>query len=139
MIEVENEIVIELLNQGMIIDVSPGGIIFGNRHHEGGIKMLQLIENTVYLVGEMEGGEFLVNCLAREKYLARLKEIISYKGAEEGISCEEVTHVRHYIVPSGHYVYVGRYSGAIISRAGTRKFLDELIEINESTADIFVP
>lgn len=123
----------------MIVDVSPGGIVFGNRHFEGGIKMLQLIGNDIYQVGEMEGGEFHINCLAREKNLKRIEEMIKYKGDDEGLRPENVTGIRHYVVPSGHFVYVGKYSGAIISRAGTQRFLDELVEMNEATAGIFVP
>ena len=139
MVPVSKEEVLELLDKGMIVDASPGGIVFGNRHSEGGIVILQLIGNTIFKVAEMEGGEFLVNCLAREKNLKRLEEIISYHGDDNGLTPDEVRGLRHYIVPSGHFVYVGRYSGSIISRAGTRRFLDELVEMNEATAGIFLP
>lgn len=139
MILVENDIVVEWLDRGMIVDVCPGGIVFGNRHSEGGIRMLQLVGKEIYIVGEMEGGEFLINCLARENNLKRIEEIIKYKGNDEGLSPDNVAGIRHYVVPSGHFVYVGKYSGAIISRAGTQRFLDELVEMNEATAGIFIP
>lgn len=123
----------------MIVDISPGGVVFGNRHSSGGIIMLQLIGNNIYKVGEMEGGEFHVNCLAREKNLVRLGEIIAYRGEDEGLTIDDALQIRHYVIPPGHLAYVGRYSGSIISRAGTRKFLDELIVMNESTAELFLP
>ena len=57
----------------------------------------------------MEGGEFHINCLAREKNLKRIEEMIKYKGDDEGLRPENVTGIRHYVVPSGHFVYVDAF------------------------------
>lgn len=139
MLLVENEILLDLLDKKMIVDISPGGIVFGDLHSEGGIKIFQLIGDSVYLIGEMEGGEYYINCLARERYLQRLTEIIEYKGDDDGLCSENCPDIRHYVVPSGHFVYIGRYFGAIVSRCGTKHFLDELSIINEETASVFSP
>lgn len=137
MVLVENEILLDLLDKKMIVDISPGGVVFGDLHSEGGIKILQLIGDSVYLVGEMEGGEFYINCLASERYFQRLTEIIDYKGDDDGLCAEDCPDIRHYVVASGHFVYIGRYFGAIVSRSGTKRFFEELSRINEETASVF--
>lgn len=117
----------------MIVDAVPGGLILGNRHKDGGIKMLYSNGQDVFCAGEMEGGEFLVNHFAVQENSSRLGEIVKYEGnPEPDITPETYVKCRYYIIPTGHYILI-KFPFAIISRAGTRKFLDELNNINEST------
>lgn len=133
MIPLDKNFVRGLLENGMITDAVPGGLILGNRHRDGGIKMLSFDGVNVYRAGEMEGGEFLINHFAFQDNLSRLKEIIAYKGnSEPEIDPKYYASYRHYTIPSGHYILI-KYPFAVISRAGTRKFLDELNQINESS------
>ena len=122
----------------MIVDASAGGLILGRRHRDGGIPMMQWRNGAIWGIGEIEGGEYLVNCFAREENLDRLAEIVQYKDDDDSdLPTDIIENYRHIIVPSGYWIIVSSASGAIISRSGTRKFLQELDRMNESTVRLF--
>ena len=122
----------------MVTEVVKGGLILGRRHSEGGIKMMQIVNGEVYRIGEMEGGEYLINCFATKNYVGRLEEINNYYcDADSDIPEEEIKNCRHYIIPPGHWIIVSAQPFMIVNRAATKKHLNELDEINESTVYMF--
>ncbi|MBR3302630.1 MAG: hypothetical protein IKI67_00375 [Bacteroidales bacterium] len=121
----------------MIVDASRGGLVLGSRHSDGGIKMILIKDNALHFVGEMEGGEFLINYIAAQKFQDRLFEINSYKGNYSPLEDSPiVTGIRKIVVPKGHLIILGGIQ-PIINRAATSKYLKELQEINESTINLF--
>lgn len=123
-----------MYDNNLIIDASKGGLVIGPRHSEGGIKMILLENDSINFVGEMEGGEFLINTFASQKFHKRLFEINSYKGEYQPIN--ETISVRKIIVPKGGMIILGGPQ-TIIKRSATSKYLNELQEINETTISLF--
>lgn len=132
-LEIEKDILAELVQQNKIVDISKGGLVVGNRHTDGGIKIIQedLSTGRYGIVGEMEGGEFVINSFATSKYLKRIEEINDSINTTDGID-GEVPDIRQYIIPAGHFVIKSAYPQVIINRAATQKYLDELVEMNEN-------
>lgn len=132
------EFVQDLYSRGMITEVIKGGLVLGDRHSEEGIKIMQITGDTVYCVGEMEGGEYIINCFATEEHLDRIIQINDDNSGEvEDIPQDIVRGIRHYHIPSGHWVIKSALNQAIINRSATKKYLEELNEINESTMGMF--
>jgi len=126
---------LELAAQNKIVDISSGGLIVGNRHSSGGIKIIHedLSTGKYGITGEMEGGEFVMNCFATSANTKRLAEINYFYNSIDGID-GEVPGIRQHIIPSGHFVIMSAYQQAVINRAATQKYLAELVEMNEKAA-----
>lgn len=134
-LEIELREVLELAAQNKIVDISSGGLIVGNRHSNGGIKIIHkdLETGKFGITEEMEGGEFVMNCFATDQFSVRLEAINNYYNISEGID-GEVQGIRQHIIPDGHFVIMSAYPQAVINRAATQKYLAELIEMNENAA-----
>lgn len=134
-LEIELREVLELAAQNKIVDISSGGLIVGNRHSNGGIKIIHkdIATGKYGITGELEGGEFVMNCFATSTNMERLDEINNFYNSIDGID-GEVPGIRQHIIPDGHFVIMSKYSQAIINRAATQKYLAELVEINEKAA-----
>jgi len=57
-----------MLQNGSAVDGTQGGLILGPSHDDGGINMLVRKEGKYYLEGEVEGGEYVFNWGATERY-----------------------------------------------------------------------
>lgn len=134
-LEIELREVLELVAQNKIVDISSGGLIVGNRHSNDGIKLIHedIATGKYGIIGEMEGGEFVMNCFATDQFYSRIEEINSYYNTFEGIDVE-IPGIRQHIIPDGHFAIMSACQQAIINRAATQKYLAELVEMNEKAA-----
>lgn len=99
---------------------------------------MQFQGNRIFHICEIEGGEFIVNHFATKAHFARIKEINSYTdGDDEDLAASELVGIPVYSVPSGHWVLLRAPSMSIIRRSATKRHLQELAEINESTIQMF--
>ena len=139
-VELEKEWVAVLYNNGMIEDGLRGGLILGDRHSAptGGIPMFLVDHGRFYGAGKMEGGEYLVNCIATHDNLELLDQINNDRSDDDEDICkEEIESVRHVFVPSGHWLLISAAASRIINRVATKKHLKELDEINKIGQDVF--
>lgn len=133
-IEVTKDDFIELQNEGAeFLDGIHGGYIIGRSHAEGGVKVLTS-DNDAFYTGEyeFEGGEYLVNPWATEKFRNRLEEINQYKGPmievkEKDIKClKKVLSIKHEY----SMILIANFPQFIINKYATSKYLSELDDIN---------
>lgn len=122
-----------------LYDGSVGGLVKGNRHKDGGVKVIRESEepNMYEAVLEMEDGEYLLNAMATEKHLKRLKEINEYKRVEPEISDERISNVSNVIRlrHSMSLIILSNYPQCIINRNATAKYLEELDKMNREALE----
>lgn len=138
-VELTKETVALLYNNGMIVNGVRGGLVLGDRHSDltEGIPMLLIDNGRFYVIGKMEGGEYLVNSIATSKKFDRLEEINNFFQDDDEIASEDIAEVRHINVPSGHFLLVSAAAFRIINRSATKMHLKELDKINEIGQEVF--
>lgn len=138
--ELTKEEVADLYYGEMIVDGVRGGLILGDRHSDptGGIYLMLFDSGKPYCIGQMEGGEYLVNCIATRDNLELLDQINNDRSDDDEDICkEEIESVRHVFVPSGHWLLVSAAASRIINRSATKKHLKKLDEINKTGQEVF--
>ena len=131
---------LEEIGFGVIYD---GGLVIGRKHSEGVIEFLFPIDEDFKSFEwsmTIEGGEFIVNDYATTLYADRIREINSYMGDEEYITVNDID----LLETLDNIIYVGDTDRVIISampvvsiinHSATRKYLYELIEINNKAKE----
>jgi hypothetical protein len=120
----------------IVIDARKGGLIIGASHEDGGIIMLREAycgdRRVLFPVGEMQGGEFLVNPGATEKYNGRLLEINSFN---EYFDAKDIAlpgdyRVSTFKIEKGYAILISNFAQMVINRNATLCYLHELNELN---------
>ncbi|PAM73197.1 hypothetical protein CEK00_04940 [Stenotrophomonas maltophilia] len=118
---------------GWIVDARSGGLVRGRLHEEGHVPMLQHVGplGTFTYMGVMEGGEYILSADATVAHFDRLTEINNDKtpcdtplpAAPPGrvIDASAEPHDKILIIERQY----------IINRNSTRRYLDELVALNE--------
>lgn len=138
-IEVTKEDFAELRQEGAeFLDGIHGGYIMGPSHAEGGVRVLTLDNDTFYTGEyEFEGGEYLVNPWATEKFRIRLEEINQYKGIARLVRDKDIACLRKVLPIKHEYsmILISNFPQFIINKIATSIFLEELDEINSYYGD----
>ena len=138
-VEVTKEDFDELRQEGAeFLDGIHGGYIIGPSHAEGGVKVLTLDNDTFYTGEyEFEGGEYIVNPWATDKFHSRLVEINQYKGSEMLIKREDLVCLRKVLPIKHEYsmILISNFPQFIINKKATSVFLKELDDINSYYGD----
>lgn len=134
---------LEELGYGIIYD---GGLVIGRKHSDGGIDVVFPL-NSEYKLFEwnmnIEGGEFIMNSYATILYKERLQEINSYLDKEEYITEKENDLLEGidgiiYIGNTDRVVVSAMPTITVINHSATRKYLHELIEMNNRAKEEYI-
>lgn len=127
---------------GIVIDVRRGGLVLGRHDKTDDIAMWRATGNGVLqLCGFMQGGEYIVNCVATHEHHDRLMEINAYTEEEyEPLMSIPITDTTRLFNTngtggpghnSGVLVHSGQY---VVNRAASKKYYSELQTINDSAS-----
>lgn len=130
-----------LVEKNLIIDVSPGGLLLGNTHDDGGILVIRHFNIEYYeVVAEFEGWEYILNANATLHCLHKLHYINDeLKGPEkpfseyvipESISILDVRPICQADLATRPMLILGSRDQFIVNRHSTKKYIIELEEIN---------
>ncbi|OAV63499.1 hypothetical protein Barb6XT_03133 [Bacteroidales bacterium Barb6XT] len=114
-------------------DGSIGGLVLGRRHSEGSIYGVRETNGgKMELIMNMEGGEYLMNAMATDKYSDRLNEINQYVSNEPEIQKDRIEKLSCVIDAGNNYGFIqfSNYDQFIVNRNATAKYLEELDEMN---------
>ena len=125
-----------------IIDSTKGGLLVGNSHKNGGIKLIDEIEEWDYkFIAELEGWEYLVNPIASKKELERLiqindefknekSEFTAYTIPKNISVINTISNLPNSVVPNKYLLY-GIDRQFVVNKYSTKKYIVELNEINK--------
>jgi len=125
-----------------IIDGSKGGLILGNTHAEGGIKVIRQYSNEeLYeVIAEFEGWEYILNPFTTSKECEILTKINSeFVGSKEtflefeipeGVDILDTRTAFEKRKDLNKLILLGQYSQFIINKFSTKKHLTLLNELN---------
>jgi hypothetical protein len=130
-----------MVKKNSIIDVTPGGLLLGNAHDDGGISVIRQFNMDYYeVVAEFEGWEYILNANATENCLTDLHRINDeLKGPDKPFS--------EYMIPDAisildarpicppdlairRMLVLGSKDQFIVNRHSTKKYIVELEQIN---------
>ena len=126
-----------------IVDGTFGGLILGNTHSEGGIKVIRQYkkEELYEIIAEFEGWEYIINPLATNKeteYLTKLnsefvdtkEKFIEYE-IPNGIEIIDTKPIFENIKETNKLILLDEWSQFIINKHSTKKYLIELDNLNK--------
>lgn len=74
-----------MVKNNSIIDVSPGGLLLGNAHDDGGILVIRQFNMEYFeVVAEFEGWEYILNANATKNCLADLHRLMQFQNWTQG-------------------------------------------------------
>lgn len=126
-----------------IVDGTLGGLILGNSHSDGGIKVIcQYKKEELYeVIAEFEGWEYILNPLATTKEMEYLKKINSeYMNTKEefieyeipnGIEIIDTKPIFENMKETNKLILLNEWSQFIINKHSTKKYLGELNYLNK--------
>jgi hypothetical protein len=125
----------QMMVDGMIVDGRGGGLVIGRSHSDGNIYMIQEIsEERFSIVGNLEGGEYILNFDAYLSAKERLEEINSFKDEIEHMSSLCVTHksrvLNTHSEPNDKLLWIDMRGQFIINKRATTKYFEEIEGIN---------
>jgi hypothetical protein len=128
----------KLIDLGLVLNGTEGGLVLGNSHLKGGIHLLQQHnENVFKYVGEMEGWEYLTHFKTAAKYRNEFAEInkrtkpIS-KHIKTTFKIPETCKVIDTTEKEIAFILVSNYNQFIINRFATKKHIKEIIELDKN-------
>lgn len=126
-----------------ILDATPGGLILGITHSEGGIKVFSEYknENLYEMIAVFEGWEYILNPKATAENLEYLNKIneefvntkidfIEYN-IPNNIATLDVRPVIPHIKSTSKFMIIGQQPQFIVNKHATKKYLNELNELNK--------
>lgn len=139
---ISQEVLQPLFDVGAIVYGSNGGLLLGNYHSEGGIKVIRKYDENLYeFVAELEGWEYIMCAEATYYDVEYLKKINNeFDGSSTGfveyeipnsITVIDTTPFIENIKETNKIVLFGEFSHFIINKYSTKKYLKELEEINK--------
>lgn len=131
-----------VVSHNLIVDGKRGGIVLGNSHEDGGVKVIGFTnKKRIFISAEIEGFEFFVNCKSSKVHKARLEEInndidtnfdiaSAYVGIEN-IPIIDVRPIDINGVPVSRLIAMECNQHFVVNKFSTAKYLKELIELNK--------
>ena len=122
---------------GLAINGTRGGLVMGNSHIEDGIHFFVRYDDKYLLKGNMEGFEFILNCVAAE-YWAKITPLFHnfqeyvYDDFKEYVPNEEILLIDTRKLENPKYIFFEYGNFEIINRGSTKDFLGTLDELNKS-------
>lgn len=126
-----------------VIDATAGGLILGNDHSDGGIKVFAQYKNeSLYeMIAEFEGWEYILNPTATTNNLEYLKKInkefentkidfIEYE-IPNNIVILDARPVIPFLKTTSKFLLMGQNDQFIVNKHATKKYLNELNELNK--------
>jgi hypothetical protein len=131
-----------MVRNNSIIDVSPGGLLLGYAHDDGGILVIQQFSMDYYeVVAEFEGWEYILNANATENCLTNLHRMNDeLKGPDkpfseymipDAISILDARSVCPPELATRKLLIIGSKEQFIINRHSTKKYILELEKKNQ--------
>ena len=126
-----------------IVNGTVGGLILGNSHSDGGIKVIRPYnsEGIYEVIAEFEGWEYILSPLATSEEKEYLTKINSeYSGTKkpfsefkipEGITILDTNPMIENIKESNKLILLNGQEQFIINKHSTKKYLIELENINK--------
>jgi hypothetical protein len=126
-----------------IVNGTKGGLILGNHHNEGGIKVIRQYNNEeLYeVIAEIEGWEYVLSPLTTIKELEYLKKLnAEFVGTTElfeefeipsGINILDTKPIFENIKVTNKLVLISEYSQFIVNKFSTKKYLIQLDNLNK--------
>ena len=130
----------EIAEHGCII-VEDNGLILGNTHSEGGIYFfIPEDEDGKMLIraGEIEGGEYITSRYTDYLHMEKVKEFNSYTVDSGYIVREDYVNIKGlpiYDLRNTDKVLVFNRRISIINHCATKKFINELVELDKSSKE----
>ncbi len=136
-----------IANGNGIIDGTFGGLILGNSHSDGGIKVIRQYQNEeLYeVIAEFEGWEYILNPLATTKekeYLTKLnseftdaKEEFTEYEIPNGIEIIDTRPIFENLKETNKIILLNEWSQFIINKHSTKKYLTELDNLNKKYSE----
>jgi hypothetical protein len=135
-----------LFDAGAIINGSNGGLLLGNSHSEGGVKVIKKLDDKLYeVVAELEGWEYIIcaeGTYRDEEYLATING--EFDGTSENFTEYEIprsiTKIDTRLLLEdfseiSKILIFGEYAHFIINKNSTKKYLKELDALNKKYCD----
>ncbi|GAB7087574.1 hypothetical protein [Marinifilum fragile] len=132
-----------LIEARQIIDGTKGGLILGNSHTKGGIKVIRQYKNEKLfeVIAEFEGWEYILNPYATYHEYELITKINSeFKGSKEKFQEYEIPRDIDILDTRAtdkerkdlnKLILLGRYSQFIINKHSTKKHLHFLNQLNK--------
>jgi hypothetical protein len=126
-----------------IVDGTFGGLILGNPHSDGGIKVIRQYKDEEFyeVIAEFEGWEYILNPLATTKemeYLTKLNsecdetsELFTEFEIPNGIEIIDTRPIFENIKETNKFILLSEWSQFIINKHSTKKYLTELDNLNK--------
>lgn len=120
-----------------------GGLVLGNSHVDGGIKVIrQYREEKLYeIIAELEGWEYVLNPATTQKELdhlnqlnsefATMKELFKPFEIPDGIDIIDARPVIENRKDTSRLILFSEYSQFIVNKYSTKKYLTELDLVNK--------
>lgn len=130
----------EIAKHGCVI-VEDNGLILGNTHSEGGIYFfIPEDEDGEILIcaGEIEGGEYITSRYTDYLHMEKVKEFNSYTTDAGYIAKEDYADIKGlpiYDLRNTDKVLVFNRRISIINHCATKKFINELVELDKSSKE----
>jgi hypothetical protein len=118
------------------MDARFGGLVLGREGPEDDIPLLQHRGSGVFaVVGEMQGGEYILSAEATKLYMSRITEINSENGVPPpSLQCSsQSTVIDTNLMPPHGGLWVAYGGQFIVNRFATAKYFDELEKLNVSS------
>lgn len=130
----------EIAEHGCVI-VEDNGLILGNTHSEGGIYFfIPEDEDGKMLIraGEIEGGEYITSRYTDYLHMEKVKEFNSYTTDAGYIAKEDYADIKGlpiYDLRNTDKVLVFNRRISIINHCATKRFINELVELDKSSKE----
>lgn len=130
-----------IFDGGGIVNGSVGGLLLGNYHSDGGIKVIREIESKIYeVIAELEGWEYIICPQAahfHEEYITTIND--EFNGDSEGfieydipehISIIDTRPMFENYKETNKILIFNEHRHYIVNKNSTKKYLKELNDLN---------
>lgn len=124
-----------MIDQGMIVDGRPGGLILGKLHSDGGVFTVTERNGQYLVLAEFEGDEYLVNWDSYQASKDRFDEINNFTDPHNNLISLSVTPktrvLNTWAKPDCKFIWVDTRGQFMIRRVATAKYFTEIEQLNE--------
>ena len=131
--KLEKDAIDYISQHGGFIDATPGGLVIGKTHGEGGVMVVSPNKDgeSIDIVAEIEHGEYIMCPKATKEYKNRLSEINSDNDFNGSINIDDI-RLKSVLFTGKTFatIIVMGEEQYIINSKSTAKYLDELERLN---------
>ena len=129
------------IEKGLAIDGIEGGLLLGNDHKYDGIPMLMKFKDGYRIIGEVEGGEYLINPASTIKFNEELLDINNFErdlgfNNDQKITLDKIRYIdcrlENNLYDSKFLLLDARATFTIINKHSTLKHLIRLDKMNKA-------